>query len=87
MQNDATLTSTLLCQGWQHRVRIKHESHSAAHNNYGSSSSSSRQGTGMVNNSEFLWECDPLLEDTGLDAEEDEDLDLLEDMNFSRGVW
>ncbi len=88
LQNDSTLTNTLLCYGWQHRVRIKHEPNSAHyHTVHANGSSSSRAGTGgMVNNSMFLWETSSLKENENL-GDEEEDMDLMDETESCIGVW
>ena len=90
LQNDSTLTNTLLCYGWQHRVKIKHEPNSAYFNTiHPNGSSSSRAGTGMVNNSLFLWETSTPPRNTDwIDwIYEEEDIDLMEETESSTGVW
>jgi len=87
LQNDSTLTNTLLCYGWQHRVRIKHEPNSAHYNTvHANGSSSSRAGTGMVNNSFFLWETSSPMENDDTRDEED-DMDLMDETESCIGVW
>ena len=87
LQNDSTLTNTLLCYGWQHRVKIKHEPHSAYFNTiHPNGSSSSRAGTGIVNNSLFLWETSTPTENTDWIYEEEE-MDVSDETESSAGVW